>query len=477
MAYNLQLTNGSLLTQLPDGTLDTTASSLALIGKNYPNWGIHVNQNSIRLAENFANSTAPLAPLTGQLWYDTVRRVLKVHTGNNVWKVISSALTGDGSVPPGSPSEGDIWWNPTTKQLFAWNGSANVWRLIGPLESIAMPPTNFTGNTVGTNVVGNVTVSNKLVGVFATADNGSFPATGLAGITRINPGLNFVDTVETTLISSKNMTMGVSGGHITISSINSGIGFRVVANVSSSLVTSIQVDPLSGRAGTTLVPNGNVDFTNKLYVDTQVNGVRTYVDTQLSSVSTGILANYATIAYVDNAVGNISLENLSGNALVGGSLVPKANLAYNLGSTSLWWNNIYGTAIHAKYADLAERFEADDIYTPGVVVQLGGSKEVTKVIDELSDSVFGVVSEAPAYLMNSSAGDNDTHPPIAVQGRVPVQVLGPVKKGDRLVSAGNGIARAGGVNEITPWNVIGRSLVDDNRSEIRAIEAIVKLNS
>lgn len=99
------------------------------------------------------------------------------------------------------------------------------------------------------------------------------------------------------------------------------------------------------------------------------------------------------------------------------------------------------------------------------------------MVDELSETVFGVVSAAPAYLMNSGAGDNATHPPIAVQGRVPVKVIGPVSKGDRLVSAGNGVARAGGANEITPWNVIGRSLVDDFRTELRTIEAIVKLNS
>lgn len=477
MAYNIQLTNGSLLTQVPDGTLDTSASSLALIGKNYPNWGIHVNQNSLRIAENFANSSAPIAPLVGQLWYDTVRQVLKLHVGGNNWKVISSALSGEGGIPPNNPSEGDVWWNPNTKQLFGWNSSTNEWRLIGPLNPVSIPPTNFTGNTVGTNIVGNITVANKLVGVFATADNGSFPSPGLAGISHINPGLNFVDTVESTLISSRNMTLGVSGGHVTISSINSGVGFRVTSNVANSTVTSIQVDPTSGRAGSTLTPTANVDFTNKEYVDTQVTSARDYTDQQISSLQTGLLLDYATTLYVDNAVANINLENLTGDSLVGANLIPKANLAYDLGNTSLWWNNIYGTAIHAKYADLAERFEADAVYEPGVVVQLGGEKEITKVVDELSETVFGVVSEAPAYLMNSGAGDNATHPPIAVQGRVPVKVIGPVSKGDRLVSAGNGVARAGGANEITPWNVIGRSLVDDTRTELRTIEAIVKLNS
>jgi hypothetical protein len=79
--------------------------------------------------------------------------------------------------------------------------------------------------------------------------------------------------------------------------------------------------------------------------------------------------------------------------------------------------------------------------------------------------------------MNSGAGSNDTHPPVAVQGRVPVRVTGKIRKGDRLVSAGNGLARAGARSEITAWNVIGRALEDKLDLGIGLIEAVVKLNS
>ena len=108
---------------------------------------------------------------------------------------------------------------------------------------------------------------------------------------------------------------------------------------------------------------------------------------------------------------------------------------------------------------------------------MGGTAEITKVVAELSDKVFGVISTNAAYLMNSSAGNNATHPPIAMSGRVPVRVVGLIAKGDRLVSAGNGLARAGKQNELTPWNVIGRSLVDKTDTNESLIEAIVKINS
>ena len=89
--------------------------------------------------------------------------------------------------------------------------------------------------------------------------------------------------------------------------------------------------------------------------------------------------------------------------------------------------------------------------------------------------MFGVVSTQPAYLMNGNAGSNATHPPIAMSGRVPVNVIGFVSKGDRLVSAGNGLARAGNLDELSSFNVIGRALESKADEDIGSIEAIVKI--
>jgi hypothetical protein len=137
---------------------------------------------------------------------------------------------------------------------------------------------------------------------------------------------------------------------------------------------------------------------------------------------------------------------------------------------------ISGTQINANYADVAERFAADQTYIPGTVVELGGVAEITRSVEELSENVFGVISTRAAYLMNSGAGTDETHPPIAMTGRVPVRVTGMIRKGDRLVSAGNGLARAAQPGEATAFNVIGRALEGRTDTSEGTVEAIVTIN-
>jgi hypothetical protein len=123
-----------------------------------------------------------------------------------------------------------------------------------------------------------------------------------------------------------------------------------------------------------------------------------------------------------------------------------------------------GLSTTSQYADLAERFAADAEYAAGTVVTLGGTAEITKCEQDLCENVFGVISTKAAYLMNAEAGSDATHPPVAMTGRVPVRVIGQVAKGDRLVSAGNGHARAAKSGEATTFNVIGRSL--ENKTDL-----------
>jgi hypothetical protein len=89
--------------------------------------------------------------------------------------------------------------------------------------------------------------------------------------------------------------------------------------------------------------------------------------------------------------------------------------------------------------------------------------------------VFGVISTRAAYLMNSMAGSDETHPPVAMTGRVPVRVVGAVNKGDRLVSAGNGTARAARPGEATAFNVIGRALTGKTTTDLGTVEASVTI--
>jgi hypothetical protein len=153
-----------------------------------------------------------------------------------------------------------------------------------------------------------------------------------------------------------------------------------------------------------------------------------------------------------------------------------SNGAGNIGSSATFFNTIFATATTALYADVAERFAADVEMLPGTVVELGGTAEITKSVDELSENVFGVISTRAAYLMNAGAGTDSTHPPIAMTGRVPVRVTGSIRKGDRLVAAGDGLARAARAGEATAFNTIGRSLEAKESESIGIIEAIVTIN-
>jgi hypothetical protein len=160
---------------------------------------------------------------------------------------------------------------------------------------------------------------------------------------------------------------------------------------------------------------------------------------------------------------------LTGGITTTGNIVPSANLTYNLGSTTAWWNNVYGVSVQAKYADLAEHYTADDLYGPGTVVVFGGAKEITVSNISHDPRVAGVISTNPAYLMNAA----NAGLPVALTGRVPCQVQGPVAKGDRLVNIDTGIA-----GRLDPalheyGCIVGKSLGEIADDSIQTIEIVV----
>ena len=142
-------------------------------------------------------------------------------------------------------------------------------------------------------------------------------------------------------------------------------------------------------------------------------------------------------------------------------------------------NVVHAVSTSAQYADVAERFEADAPMAEGAVVTVGGTAEITETTTDLSDSVFGVVSTMPAYAMNAGAGNNDSHPFVAMTGRTPVRVIGEVTKGQRLVSSSTkGCARAVAQGEsITPFHVIGRALESSTDSGIKLVNCAVRTNN
>ena len=142
-------------------------------------------------------------------------------------------------------------------------------------------------------------------------------------------------------------------------------------------------------------------------------------------------------------------------------------------------NVVHARATSAAYADVAERFEADAPMSEGAVVTLGGSAEITESQGDMNNTVFGVISTQPAFMMNAMAGNSESHPFVAMTGRTPVRVTGSVAKGDRLVSSSvKGTARAVTSEEdITPFHVIGRALEAKTDAGIGLVNAVVRTNN
>jgi hypothetical protein len=425
MAYTISLTDGALFATIADGTINTS-SSMILVGKNYAGYGEFLDTNFVHLLENSANTIAPGAPLEGQLWWDSGNSLMKVYNGIS-WKTISSATSS--ATAPTNNVQGDLWYDTVNQQLKVWTGSSFL--LVGPQFTAGTGTTGAIVATILDNVGGNHTVielfvADNIVGI-VSKDATFTPQTALSGFTTIRPGI----TLSTAIAGQVPLFQGTATNSQLLNSLTSSQFMRTDANTSTTGTLSVQNN-------TGLSTGANNDFR-------------------------------VTVSGND-----VTLRNQTS----GGNLYFGVNVAGNTTPTLVMYGangTVSGNQINANYADVAERFEADTELTPGTVVELGGSAEITQVNTDLSENVFGVISTRAAYLMNSNAGSDATHPPVAMTGRVPVKVVGQVLKGDRLVSAGNGMARAARSGEITAFNVIGRALRDKLDTDAGTVEAIVTI--
>jgi hypothetical protein len=232
-----------------------------------------------------------------------------------------------------------------------------------------------------------------------------------------------------------------------------------------------QISPANKRWTTVYASS----FESSNYASLGSGGI-TWAGTSGSGNPIGSSSKRFEVAYLTGVnVLNAMTISTTGIALNGSA----ATNTLDIGAVGSVFRAVYATTFSgvsttAKYADLAERFETDAEYAPGTVVRIGGTKEITIETEVASEQVFGVISTKPAHLMNSEAGDDKTHPPVAQVGRVPVRVIGPCAKGDRLVSAGNGCAKADHDGVATPWNVLGRALTDKLTTQEGLVEATVR---
>ena len=462
MSYTINLTDGTIFAVVADGTINTD-SSQTLVGKNYAGYGEFVNENYIRLLENASNTSAPGAPLTGQLWWDKTNSVMKVYNGTT-FKVISAA-TASGSEPTSNVT-GDLWFDTTNDQLKAYNGSSFI--TIGPASTSGEGTsgaivTTITDSAPGSDhVIVQMYVNNVIVSIFSK-DATFTPAAAISGFATIGPGLNMSTTVSNAVFN------GTATNADTLDTLNSTSFMRSDAATSNNTSISITSDTglyVGGDSDARIFVSGTDVYHNNQTQD----GDMIFQVNDGGVTTTALTIDGATAALV--APKTLTLNSGDAvTALINGGTAGVGNI----GTASFPFNTVHARATSAEYADMAERFHADAEYAAGTIMELGGENEVTLCVEELSEKVFGVVSTKAAYLMNGGAGTNETHPPIAMTGRVPVNVMGFVTKGDRLVSAGNGVARSANLDELTSFNVIGRALESKTDEGLGSIEAIVKI--
>jgi len=189
MAYQINKTDGSLLTAVPDSQVDENSTNLTLIGKNYSGFGEAFNENLIKLLENFSDTRAPDKPIRGQLWFDVSESKIKVYNGNRFVPVSSATISNS---RPESLGIGDLWFDSIRKQLFFFDGTDTI--LLAPLYSASQNLSGFQIRSIldslnQTRVISLLYNNGILLGIFSKdAFTPKNPIEGFVG--SIEPGFN-----------------------------------------------------------------------------------------------------------------------------------------------------------------------------------------------------------------------------------------------------------------------------------------------
>ena len=326
---------------------------------------------------------------------------------------------------------------------FTFNNTTNA---IATTGTISTTGTITAASTVGgiitgtsTSVTGNTTSGNILTG-------------GLISATGNITGGNIIST-------------GTSG-NITGANVISATTFSATGNTTSgNLLTSGLISATSTITGTSHL-GAVVSVTGAVTAASVVGGV-------ITGTSTSVTGSQTAASTVGGVITGSSLSVTTGT-ITGGNIVNgNGNGVGNIGSSTTYFNTVFAKATSAQYADLAEMYCGDKLYSPGTVVDFGGTNEITTTAKSHSTRVAGIISTNPSYLMNSTL-DCTTALEVALVGRVPCSVVGTIHKGDRLVSSDlPGVAQALNMSQYQPGCIIGKSLEDYNSAEPGVIEVAV----
>jgi len=537
MAYKINNTFGTLLVTLADGTIDTATTDITLIGKGYAGFGERLNENLIKMLENFNNTTAPSNKQQGQIWFDQTNKQINVYTGAK-WKPIGSPT--NSAIAPTNSVQGDLWFDTTNTQLYVHTGSA--WTLIGPttvsgsgvtqmvpevvrdntgvnrsilkmvtedvvvgiVSNLAFTPSTSEANAVALTSAGFSAVAQG-VQLSSTVSSAKFRGTatdsdalgGIAVANFLRSDANDSTTGHLEILNDNGLRIGagadiemtMTGDDFTIANVTSDgdINFKVNDGGVTKTVMTMMGDSGDVRIQGNLTIDGDTVTSNTSTLTVEDN----IIELNRNVSSNSGMPNYTGLKVNRGETSSATEQDLYwvwdetfaddgtttyGNAGGAWTAFKSAKTDTELEAPTLVdirANIVHATSTTAMYADLAERYETDIPVEVGDVVMLGGHAEITKCQQELSDAVFGVVSESPAFLMNANAGNNDTHPMIALKGRVLVKLKGTGQAGDRIVSAGDGEAKVANLDECTAFNTLGRLIKDKYNVETALTECII----
>ena len=400
-----------------------------------------------------------------------------------------------------------------TLSSLAVTGNTSSGNFVGTLNGSGANVTSISATNISTGTLAQARLANAAVTLGSTALTLGATVTTVAGLSSVTsttfvgaltgaattagtvttaaqPNITSVGTLSSLAVtgntSSGNFvgTLNGSGANVTsISATNISSGTLAQERLANSTLTLGSTTLTLGATTTTVA--GLSSVTSTTFVGdltgaaTTAGTVTTAAQPNITSVGTlssvTVTANVAggniTTAGQVVATGNVTGGNLITAGLVSLSSITKtgSNGVGNIGSSTSTFNTIFAKATSAQYADLAEKYVADTEYAPGTVVVFGGAKEVTVSSTDADRAVAGVVSTNPSYIMNSGL-EAEYVATVALTGRVPCRVTGTVRKGDLMVSAGYGLARA--EQDPRVGTVIGKALENHEGTE-GVIEVVV----
>lgn len=490
MPYEIRKYDGTVLTTIGDGITDETSTSLKLIGKNVSNFGKGQNENLVHLIENFASGSPPDHYMRGQLWYKTDE--LKLKFWNTADWVPVAPLHYQNTQPSASHA-GYLWYDTGKRRLFINLGSGQF-DLIGP-ETVAGYGTTrlvseaLADNTGNLQAVIKVTIGDEIIGVLSTTTFNVASTSSITGIPRVNRGLTLksytttdvqiygrsvfanLSTTATNIIGGTQGSLPYQTGDGQTTMLPIGAANTVVFsngtnpiwksldNVTSAFATTA-TNLLGGLQGS--IPyQGNVGITNFVNLGQEgqilVAGATRPVWTDASLVPVGVAVT---------ATNASRLFSTSTNSFIPASTSTVNSTIVERTSAGEIYSTVFrGIATSAQYADLAEKYLPDAEYSPGTVVVIGGEKEITA--SKWGDRAIGAISTNPAYMMNNDLVGGVY---VALKGRVPVKVVGTIRKGQRLIAANDGCAVAGLPHAA---DVFAIALENSDDNGVKLIEAVI----